>query len=112
MMPDKKCDELLETTLTSIAKDTPTEFNEARERFDAHNDVMDRYNALKQVEKRLKKVEKPQGIVVDAEAIAETMKTFKMINNKLQDNIAEGVDPSPNDIKLLIEMLKALNGDK
>lgn len=51
-------------------------------------------------------------IVADEDAVIETLRTYQAINKKLQQQIAAGVDLAPMDIKLLVEMMKALNGDK
>lgn len=52
-----------------------------------------------------------QAIVADEDAIANTRKTFNDINIKIQENIAAGVSLDSNDIRLLVEMMKVLNGD-
>lgn len=51
-------------------------------------------------------------VVADADAVSATLKTYHAINNKIQKAIAEGQVLDSNDIRLLVEMMKALNGDK
>lgn len=53
-----------------------------------------------------------KAVVADAEAVATTLKTYHAINTKIQQQIEHGTDLHPNDIKLLVEMMKALNGDR
>lgn len=51
-------------------------------------------------------------IVVDKDAVDSTLKTYDDINKRIQRAIADGQTLDGNDIKLLIEMMKVLNGDK
>lgn len=55
---------------------------------------------------------KTKDIVADTDAVETTLKTYHAINTKIQNNITKGVELSTNDIKLLVEMMKALNGEK
>ncbi len=50
-------------------------------------------------------------IVADEDAVNAVKKTFNDINCKVQKNIADGVTLDSNDIRLLVEMMKVLNGD-
>lgn len=92
-----------------ISSSTPEERVESTDKFNAMLDAYDRYLDEKQKELRQKPV-KTKEIVADEDAVVETLKTYYAINKKLQQQIEEGAELSPNDIKLLVSMMSALNG--
>lgn len=78
---------------------------------DAFNKCLDDYNRFldtKQRELRQKKVSTKE-IVADEDAVSETLKTYYAINKKLQQQIADGTELSPMDIRLLTSMMEILN---
>lgn len=94
----------------SIAASTCTEeLTESDEQFQKTLDAYDRFLDTQQKELRRKPVT-VKDIVADEDAVIATLKTYQAINNKIQQQIADGTELSSNDIKLLVSMMTALNG--
>lgn len=79
------------------------EFYAKVEQYERYLDVRNKLLARKPVATK--------QIVSDDDAVAATLKTYHAINDKIQNAIANGTTLDANDIKLLVEMMKALNGD-
>lgn len=112
MADKKKLDlEKLHDDVVQKIEGSGTDFDIAQstEKFNAILDTYDRYLDEKQRELKQKKVPTKE-IVADDDAVKETLKTYYAINKKLQQQIEDGAELSPNDIKLLVSMMTALNG--
>ena len=104
-------DKIHDKVQESIASSTcPEELTESDEQFQKTLDAYDRFLDTRQKELRRKPVNVKE-IVADEDAVAATLKTYQAINNKIQQQIADGTELSANDIKLLVSMMSALNGE-
>lgn len=87
----------------NFGDDPNSEFYAKVELYERYLDARNKLLSRKPVETK--------QIVADEDAIASVKKTFNDINTKVQTCIANGVTLDSNDIRLLIEMMKVLNGD-
>ena len=87
----------------NFGDDPNSEFYGKVELYEAYLDARNNWLSRKPIETK--------QIVADEDAIASVKKTFNDINTKVQTCIANGVTLDSNDIRLLIEMMKVLNGD-
>ena len=86
-----------------FGNDPNGEFYAKAELYERYLDCRNRLLARKPIETK--------QLVADEDAVNAVKKTFHDINTKIQSNIKEGVELNGNDIRLLVEMMKVLNGD-
>ena len=78
------------------------EFYALVEQYERYLDVRDKLLRRKPVT--------PKQVVADTDAVEATLKTYHAINTRIQNAIKSGTTLDSNDIKLLVDMMKVLNG--
>lgn len=85
---------------------------EPNAKFYALVEQYERYLEVRDKLLKRKPVKTAKEIIADSDAVATTLKTFYAINTKIQNQIEGGQPLETNDIKLLVDMMRVLNGDK